>query len=91
MSNFSTILERFSTRAKAALVTSQKMAEKSKVAAIGTEHLLFGIVSETSSLASEVILKAGVTLEEIQREIMKLNSSAAAAAPPRMSSELRGT
>jgi len=37
---------------------------------IGTEHLLLGLLREEESLASQVLLKSGVTLEKA-RELVK--------------------
>lgn len=73
MNHFSYILERLSSRAKSALITSQKLAEELRHDHIGTEHLLYGIVQEISSFASEILLKNKVTPEMVRSEIVRMN------------------
>ena len=68
MNHFSFILERLSSRAKNALITSQRISEDLHHDHIGSEHLLYGIVEETSSFASEIFQKNKVTLEIGQRK-----------------------
>lgn len=73
MNHFSFILERLSSRAKNALLTSQRLSEDLKHDHIGTEHLLFGIVEEKASFASEILLKNKVSPETIRAEIIRMN------------------
>lgn len=73
MNHFSFILERLSSRAKNALITSQKLSEELRHSQIGSEHLLYGIVQEVSSFASEILLKNKVTPETIKQEVIRLN------------------
>ncbi|MEO8065630.1 MAG: ATP-dependent Clp protease ATP-binding subunit [Candidatus Doudnabacteria bacterium] len=73
MNHFSFILERLSSRAKSALITSQRLSEDLHHDHIGTEHLLFGIVEEKASFASEILLKSKVSGEIIKQEIIRLN------------------
>lgn len=73
MNHFSYILERLSSRAKSALITSQKLSEDLNHDHIGTEHLLYGIVQEISSFAAEILLKNKVTPEMIRAEIVRMN------------------
>ncbi len=73
--HFSFILERLSSRAKNALITSQRMSEDLHHDHIGTEHLLFGIVEEKASFASEILLKNKLTAEVIKQEIIRLNQN----------------
>jgi ATP-dependent Clp protease ATP-binding subunit ClpC len=73
MNHFSFILERLSSRAKNALITSQKLSEELRHDHIGSEHLLFGIVQEISSFASEILLKNKITPELIRQEVISLN------------------
>ncbi|MBX4188164.1 MAG: ATP-dependent Clp protease ATP-binding subunit [Candidatus Doudnabacteria bacterium] len=75
MNHFSFILERLSSRAKNALITSQKLSEDLHHDHIGAEHLLFGIIEEISSFASEILLKNKVTPEMVRDEIIRLNES----------------
>lgn len=73
MNHFSFILERLSSRAKSALITSQKLSEDLHHDHIGSEHLLYGIVQEISSFASEILLKNKVTPEMVKQEIIRMN------------------
>src|SRR5579872_1712288 len=75
MNNFAFILERLSTRAKNALIAAQLISEQLKHDHIGTEHLLFGIISEKSSFAAEVLLKNKVNLAIIKEELTKVNQN----------------
>ncbi len=73
MNHFSFILERLSSRAKNALITSQRISEDLHHDHIGTEHLLYGIVEEKASFASEILLKNKVTPATIKDEIVRIN------------------
>ncbi len=73
MNNFAFILERLSTRAKNALIAAQLISEQLKHDHIGTEHLLFGIISEKSSFAAEVLLKSNINVAVIKEELGKVN------------------
>ncbi len=75
MNHFSFILERLSSRAKNALITSQKLSEELHHDHIGSEHLLFGIIEEISSFASEILLKNKVTAEMVRDEIVRMNEN----------------
>ncbi len=75
MNNFSFILERLSSRAKNALITSQRLSEELGHDHIGTEHLLFGIVEEKASFASEILLKNKVSSDVIKGAIIRLNQN----------------
>ncbi len=75
MNNFSFILERLSSRAKNALITSQRLSEELGHDHIGTEHLLFGIVEEKASFASEILLKNKVSSDVIKEAIIRLNQN----------------
>src|SRR3990167_11369443 len=65
------INEKFSSRAKNALKTAQKISEELGYTYIGSEHLLFGIVVEFSSFASEVILKNKINEELLRMELIR--------------------
>ncbi len=73
MNHFSYILERLSSRAKNALITSQRLSEELRHDHIGSEHLLYGIVQEISSFASEILLKSKVTAETVRVEVVRMN------------------
>lgn len=75
MTNFSSILERLSSRAKNALIAAQLASEELKHDHIGTEHLLFGVVSEKSSFAAEILSRTRLTPEVIKQELVLVNSN----------------
>ncbi len=73
MTNFAFILERLSSRAKNALISAQLVSEELDHDHIGTEHLLYGIVAEKSSFASEILSRAKLTPESVKKELEILN------------------
>jgi len=88
MQNF--LNEKFSSRAKSALKTAQKISRELAHPFIGTEHLLYGIVSEISSFASEVLLKNRVSAETIRLELLRRNYQPAGEIwRPKLSENLR--
>ena len=75
MTNFTYILERLSSRAKNALIMAQLASEELKHDHIGTEHLLYGVVSEKSSFAAEILTKTKLTPEIVKQELIFVNSN----------------
>ncbi len=75
MDNFSFILERLSSRAKNALIAAQMASEELGHDHIGTEHLLFGIVTEKSSFAAEILIKAKISPEIVKSELILVNKN----------------
>lgn len=75
MTNFNYILERLSSRAKNALIMAQLVSEELKHDHIGTEHLLYGVVSEKSSFAAEILTKTKLTPELVKQEVVLVNSN----------------
>lgn len=75
MTNFTYILERLSSRAKNALILAQMVSEELKHDHIGTEHLLYGVISEKSSFAAEILTKTKLTPEIIKQELIFVNTN----------------
>ncbi|MCL5775222.1 MAG: AAA family ATPase, partial [Patescibacteria group bacterium] len=75
MTNFTYILERLSSRAKNALILAQMVSEELKHDHIGTEHLLFGVISEKSSFAAEILTKTKLSPEIVKQELIFVNSN----------------
>ena len=75
MTNFTYILERLSSRAKNALIMAQLVSEELKHDHIGTEHLLYGVISEKSSFAAEILTKTKLSPEVVKQELVLLNSN----------------
>ncbi len=90
MNHFSFILERLSSRAKKALITSQRISEDLHHDHIGSEHLLYGILEETSSFGSEILQKNKVTADIVKEEIIRMNfTSISEKWQPKLSNNLR--
>lgn len=90
MNHFSFILEKLSSRAKNALITSQKLSEDLQHDHIGSEHLLFGIIEEISSFASEILLKNKITPEMVREEIIRVNENSHSDSwQPKLTTDLR--
>lgn len=75
MTNFTYILERLSSRAKNALILAQMVSEELKHDHIGTEHLLYGVISEKSSFAAEILTKTKLTPEIVKQELIFVNTN----------------
>lgn len=75
MTNFTYILERLSSRAKNALIMAQLVSEELKHDHIGTEHLLYGVISEKSSFAAEILTKTKLSPEIVKQELILVNSN----------------
>lgn len=73
--NFSYILERLSSRAKNALIFAQMISEELKHDHIGTEHLLYGVISEKSSFAAEILTKTKLAPEVVKQELLFVNTN----------------
>jgi ATP-dependent Clp protease ATP-binding subunit ClpC len=90
MNHFSFILEKLSSRAKNALITSQKLSEDLRHDHIGSEHLLYGIIEEISSFASEILIKNKITPELVRAEIVRMNHNQTSETwQPKLTSDLR--
>lgn len=74
MDQFSFILDKLSSRAKNALLAAQRVSEELRHDHIGSEHLLYGIMEEKSSFASEILLKNKITVQFVRSELIRLNS-----------------
>ncbi len=75
MTNFTYILERLSSRAKNALIMAQLVSEELHHDHIGTEHLLYGVISEKSSFAAEILTKTKLTPEIVKQELILVNAN----------------
>ena len=66
------MFERFSDRAKRAVVLAQEEARILNHNAIGTEHLLLGLIQEGDGVAAASIGALGVSLEDVRRQVEEL-------------------
>src|SRR3989344_4384032 len=86
------INDKFSSRAKNSLRTAQDISRELEHPFIGSEHLLYGIINEISSFASEILLKNKITTAMLREELKTLSAKPSAAAggwQPRVSKNLR--
>ncbi|MGE5225711.1 MAG: Clp protease N-terminal domain-containing protein [Planctomycetaceae bacterium] len=58
------MFERFTEKARSSVVLAQEEARALDAAAIGTEHLLLGILREPTSVGARVLDALGVTLDD---------------------------
>ncbi|QTJ42381.1 ATP-dependent Clp protease ATP-binding subunit [Dolosigranulum pigrum] len=61
--------ELFTSNAKKVLLLAEKEARYYSHQAVGTEHLLLGLIQETSGIAGKVLRELDVTMESIRDEI----------------------
>ena len=61
------MFERFTDRARHAVVEAQNASKEMLQDYIGTEHLLFGILRDNESVGTKVLNALGVTIEEAKK------------------------
>ena len=64
---------KFTTRAKKAIEIASKVAQELGHNYIGTEHILYGLISDGAGVASKVLQNQGINSEEIKEFIHKMN------------------
>ncbi len=63
----------FTGRATEVLEIARDFATQYNYSFIGTEHILYGLVTEGEGLASKILAKQGLTSEYVQNEILKID------------------
>jgi ATP-dependent Clp protease ATP-binding subunit ClpC len=66
------MFERFTERARQAVVFGQDEARRFKHNYIGTEHLLLGLIREEEGIAARVLASFDVTLEEVRERVAQI-------------------
>jgi ATP-dependent Clp protease ATP-binding subunit ClpA len=66
------VFERFTDRAREAVVHAQDEARQLRHDYIGTEHLLLGILGEGASLGARVLDRLGIDLEGTRSDVQRL-------------------
>lgn len=61
------MFERFTDRARRALVLAQEEARRRGHTALGTEHLLCGLVSEVDGVAATALRSFGISADDVHR------------------------
>lgn len=69
------MFERFTTRARHAVVNAQEQARALGHARIGAEHVLLGIVSQPESIGAKVLTALGVDEPAVRAEVAALGHS----------------
>ena len=57
--------EKFTKEAKQALVVAQDKSREAGLNYVGTEHILIGILSQSHSLGSSILVNFGVSLDNV--------------------------
>ena len=63
----------FTKRAEEALENTRKFAIEKNYSFIGTEHILYGLVSEKKGIASKILSKQHITKEYVEGQIIKID------------------
>jgi len=63
------MFERFTERARRVIILAQDEAKRLNHSAVGTEHLLLGIIREGEGVASKVLESLGISAERVRAEI----------------------
>ena len=66
------MFSRFTERAQKVLIFSQEEAQQLKHEAVGTEHLLLGLIREGEGVSARVFNNLGVSLEKVREEVNRL-------------------
>jgi len=66
------VFERFTERARQAIVLAQDEAVKLRHNYIGTEHMLLGLLREEEGLAARVLESLDITVEEVRAEVVRI-------------------
>lgn len=78
------MFDKFTDRARKILRFAREEAEKLNSEFIGTEHMLMGLIREDGGVASDVLKKLQVDLEQVRKEVEKM------IAPPKEAPAYRG-
>jgi ATP-dependent Clp protease ATP-binding subunit ClpC len=77
------MFERFTDRARRVVVLAQEEARTLGHSYIGTEHVLLGLLREHEGVGAQVLVNAGITLEDVRAKVMQLLLTAGTIEPPR--------
>ncbi len=64
--------DRFTGRARHALLLAQEEAHRLRHGSIGTEHLLLGLLREEGGVAAEVLAGLGIALADVRAEVERI-------------------
>ena len=63
------VLERFTDRGRRVLVRAQDEARRAGSSAVGTEHILLGLIDEGESLAARALEALGISLQAVRDDV----------------------
>lgn len=66
------MIRRFTQRAQRAILHAQEEARELNHAAVGTEHILLGLIKEGEGVGARALLNLGTDLEKIREEVNKV-------------------
>ncbi|MDD3852666.1 MAG: ATP-dependent Clp protease ATP-binding subunit [Syntrophomonadaceae bacterium] len=66
------MFRRFTQRARNAVMHAQEEARQLNHAAIGTEHILLGLLGEGEGIGARALLSLGIDLEKVREEIIRV-------------------
>ncbi len=66
------MFRRFTQKARSAVIHAQEEAKQLKHPAIGTEHILLGLLKEGEGVGARALLNTGIDLEKVREEINKV-------------------
>src|SRR5690554_402655 len=66
------MFRRFTQRARNAVIHAQEEARQLNHPAIGTEHILLGLLKEGEGVGARALLNIGVDLQKVREEITRL-------------------
>jgi ATP-dependent Clp protease ATP-binding subunit ClpA len=66
------MFERFTDRARRAMVVAQEQARMLNYDYIGTEHILLGLIRESKGVAAQVLVKLGADLNRVRQQVIQL-------------------
>lgn len=66
------MFRRFTQRAKNAVIHAQEEARQLNHSAIGTEHILLGVLKEGEGVGAKALISMGIDLEKVREEVTKL-------------------
>ena len=76
------MFERFTDRARQAVVLAQEEAQQLNHDYIGTEHILLGLLREGDGLAALSLRRLGIGLDTVRNEVTEMIGRGTKAAPP---------
>ncbi len=66
-------MQDFSEKAKNSVENAKEFAQIHNYSYIGTEHILYGLVKETDSIASNILGNQGITEEGLEEDIIRID------------------